>query len=57
MKVYCVWAWDQYYPDGANGNLKGIYADADQAEVRASFVRQNYSYDRVSVTNEIVQDV
>lgn len=54
MKVYCVWAWDQYYPAGKNGNLKGMYTNRDEAEKRVAQLDTG-TYDYVEMTCEYVE--
>lgn len=54
MKVYCVWAWDNYYPYGENGNLKGVYSTFEAAQKRENYIRYHCSFDHVSITTENV---
>lgn len=56
MKVYCVWAWDRYYPDGGNGNLKGMYADEAAAKARVAFLENAGWHEFVDYTTEIVDN-
>jgi hypothetical protein len=56
MRVYCVWAWDQYYPNGCNGNLKGMYTDKAAAEARVAFIENAGGYDFVDYTEEYVDN-
>ena len=51
MKVYCVWAWDQYYPVGSDGNLKGIYYTMEAAKRRLDEIT---GYDYTDITTEFV---
>ena len=53
MKVYCVWAYEQYYPTGP-GDLQGVYASHEEAYERADYYQKHYSYDYVKVTEEEV---
>lgn len=54
MKVYCVWAWDQYYPEGGERNLKGMYTTQEDAEKRLEYIKQHCSYDYHKMTTEFV---
>ena len=54
MTVYCVWAWYQYYPDGRNGNLKGMFFNEEDA-LECMRKLGNDHYDYVEMTTEQVQ--
>jgi hypothetical protein len=54
--VYCVWAWETYYPKSGNGNLKGVYTSQKAAEDIELGLLRSKSYDHVEVTVEYVRD-
>jgi len=54
MIVYCVWAWDQYYPEGCDRNLKGIYASREAALKLLKQVEEHCSYDYARITTDYV---
>jgi hypothetical protein len=53
--VYCVWAWDQYYPEAAGGNLMGIYTNEEDAFERLKDVKDHGGYDFVRMTTECLK--
>lgn len=55
MTVYCVWAWDQYYPEGGNGNLIGIYTNRDDAVKAVNDEIAMRVCDYVTMTEEVVK--
>ena len=55
MKVYCVWAYDGYYPTGPD-DLKGVFFTREQAEkYLAEIVAGDYTYDYMHVETEEVR--
>jgi hypothetical protein len=54
MNVYCVWAYDQYYPTGPR-DLQAVYAkreDADRHEAQLNALNTNNAFDYIKVTVE-----
>lgn len=54
MTVYCVWAYDNYYPTGPN-DLKGVYLTEEAAEIKAKTILADRRYDHVKVTTEVAK--
>ena len=54
MTVYCVWAYDNYYPTGPN-DLKGVYLTEEAAEVKANALIAGRHFDIVEVTKEVTK--
>lgn len=53
MKIYLVWAYDQYYPMGPN-DLKGVFANEMAADLLEQELLDSKGYDFVKVTTETV---
>lgn len=54
MTVYCVWAYDNYYPTGPN-DLNGVYLTEEAAEVKANALIAGRLFDIVEVTIEVAK--
>ena len=55
-EVYCVWAWDNYYPSSGSGNLKGIYINEEMAKAKELELNLEGWYDKVKITSEPIHE-
>ena len=54
-QVYCVWAYDNYYPTGP-GDLKGVYTSHKEADKWFAYYQKRRRYDYVEITIEDVKE-
>lgn len=46
MKVYMVYAWDQYYPTTANSQVQGLFFSEPDAIAKVAELKTGSAYDR-----------
>ena len=44
MKVYILFAYDRYYPDGGLADIQGVYATPEDAQVAKRENRRRYDH-------------
>ena len=50
MKIYCICAWDQYYPEGGSRNIKAAFLNYENAlEAFEKFNKDNYDYCKLEI--------